>query len=280
MVSLFLSEDARAFAVLLAHGFGVMAQRLFLGAVHVLRDSDVHGHKLVAPSAAAQVRNPLALQAEDRPGLGPLGDGQLDLAVQRGHFDLCAECGLGKADILLHQDRGAVPLENGMRADNHRDQQITRRTAVCTGVAGTLTRNRLSVVDAGRHLDGHLLGAAHAAHSAAGLARLVDDLARAVAFRTRRHGLRHAEGGALGRADLSAAAAVRADLGRGSGCAAGALAVGAGLDARDIQLFLAAEGRLLKADVQLGADVVAPARRVGVARLTAAPAEAEDIPEA
>ena len=130
----------------------------------------------------------------------------------------------------------------------------------------------------GRHFDRHLLCPAHVAHSAAGLAGLMNDLAGPPALGAGAHGLRHAEGGTLGRADLPAAAAVRADLRGGPGGAAGAVAVGTGFNPRDTQFLLAAECRFLKADVQLGTHIVSAARCVRVPGLAAA-AEAEDITE-
>ena len=152
-----------------------------------------------------------------------------------------------------------------MRTHDHADEQIAGRAAVHAAVALAVQRDGLAVVDTGG--DGHadLVLTADAAHTAAGLAGLVDDLARAAAFRTRRGGLRHAEGRALGGTYGAAALAVGADLGRRAGGAAGALAVGALLHAADRDLFLAAEGRLLKGYVHAGAQIVAAARRVGIA---------------
>ena len=70
--------------------------------------------------------------------------------------------------------------------------------------------------------------------------------------------------------------ALRADLRRRAGGAAGALAVRALLDAADVDLLLAAERRLFKGDVQAHAQVFAPARAAALG-LPAAEAAAEDI---
>ena len=107
----------------------------------------------------------------------------------------------------------------------------------------------------------------------------MNNLAGPAALGAGAHGLRHAEGCTLGRTDLAAAAAVRADLRGCSGGAAGTVAVGTGFDPRNVQLLLTAEGRFLKADVQLGAHIVSAARCVRIPGLAAA-AETEDIAEA
>ena len=106
----------------------------------------------------------------------------------------------------------------------------------------------------------------------------MNDLARPTAFGAGTHGLCHAERRALGRADLAAAAAVRTDLRCGPGGAAGAVAVGAGFDPRDVQLFLTAESRFFKTDVQLRTYIVSAARGIWVPCLAAA-AEAENVAE-
>ena len=165
-----------------------------------------------------------------------------------------------------------------MRLDKDRDEQIARRPAVQPGVALAAQIQRLPVVDAGRDLDLDGLILAHGAAAAAARARLVDDLAAAAALLARAAGLHHAERGALRGAHAAGALAVRADLRRRAGGAAGALAVRTLLDAADVDLLLAAERRLFKGDIQAHAQVFAPARAAALA-LTAAEAAAEDIPE-
>ena len=88
----------------------------------------------------------------------------------------------------------------------------------------------------------------------------MDDLAAAAALFARAARLHHAEGGALRGAHAAGALAVRADLRRRAGGAAGALAVRTLLDAADVDLLLAAERRLFKGDIQAHAQVFAPAR--------------------
>ena len=243
-------------------------------------DAHLDGDKLIAASAAAQEGDALAAQAEHRAGLGALGYVELDLAVERGHLDLRAEGGLGIGKLLLHDDGGAVALKDRVRPHDHVDEQIAGGAAVCAGVAVALAGDGLPVVDAGGDLHGHLVLAADAAHTAAGLAGLVDDLARAAALGAGGGGLHRAEGGALGGAHGAAALAVGADLRRRAGGAAVALAVGALLHAGSGDLLFATEGRLLKGDVHAHAHALALAGGVRVAGLAAEAAEAaENVPK-
>ena len=107
----------------------------------------------------------------------------------------------------------------------------------------------------------------------------MDDLAAAAALLAHAAGLHHAERGALRGVHAAGALAVRADLRRGAGGAAGALAVRALLDTADVDLLLAAERRLFKGDVQAHAQIVAPARAAALGLPAAAEAAAEDIAE-
>ena len=278
-------EDAGFAAVKLAHGGGELPEQLLLGACEVLRDPEPDGDELVPPAAAPQIRDALAAETEHRAGLRAFGDRQLHGAVQCGHLDLCAESRLRVADLLIEQDGGAVTLEAGMGPHDDGDQQVARRAAVHAGVALAAEGDRLPVVYAGRDGDVDLLLLAHAAESSAGLAGLVDDLAGALALGAGCGALRHAERRALGGAHLAAALAVGADLGGGPRGAAGAVAFGALFHLADGDVLLAAEGGLLEADVHGNAEVLAPARGVGVGpRGAAAEAEAaeqvaEDVAE-
>ena len=160
-----------------------------------------------------------------------------------------------------------------MAEDRNRDEQVAVRAAVGALIALPVDGDGHAVVHAGGYVDGDLLVAADAALAAAGGAGAVDYLARAAAARARRRRAHDAEGGARLSADGAGAVAVRADLRSSAGGAAGAVAVGAGLDAADAYLLRAAEGGLLKGDAQRGAYALALARGVGVG---ARPAAAEE----
>src|SRR4029077_16446039 len=81
----------------------------------------------------------------------------------------------------------------------------------------------------------------------------------------------------LGVAHLAAASAVLADGRRRAAGAAVPLALGAGLQARDSQRRLGAEGRLLKGESEVVAQVGAAGHPRRTAAATAAAAEAEEV---
>ena len=190
---------------------------------------------------------------------------------------ICAHSGapsFRKAHVRAREDGGAVALEGLVPAHGDRDQQVARGAAVAAGVALALHGYGLAVVYAGGYVHTELAVAAHVGLALAGRAGLVDYLARAAALRAGALGLHHAEGGALRSADAAGAVAVRADLGRSAGRAARAVAVRALLHLGDVDLLLAAEGRLLKADGDRGAQALAA---FWAAALRRAAAETKDV---
>ena len=106
----------------------------------------------------------------------------------------------------------------------------------------------------------------------------MDDLAGAVAALAGTAAGEHAHGRALLYLHHTAAVTVGADLRRGAGGTAVALAGGTLLAALDGDLLLAAEGRLLEGHGHAGADALAPLGPVA-ARLPAAEPAAEEAAE-
>ena len=159
------------------------------------------------------------------------------------------------------------------------DQQVAGRAAVLSGVALTPDGDGLAVVDTGwdAGLDGFAL--AYRACAVAVLAGLVDDLALAAALGTGGAGGEHAHGGLSPYLDLTAAVAVRADLRRGAGGAAVAVAGAALLHTIHGNFFFAAESRFLKTDGQGHADALPPLGRVGVGPPSAAETASEKAAE-
>ena len=152
----------------LAERGGKAAQSFLLRRGEVFRDRDSHGHELVASAAGAQERNALALEAEGRAGLRALGYVELYLTVERGNLDLRAERRSRKGYVLIKEHRRALALKPCVGLHEHRYQQIAGRAAVYAGVALSAQRYGLSVVDAGRDADAHLVLAADAADAVAG----------------------------------------------------------------------------------------------------------------
>ena len=125
--ALFLvAEDAAArFAHGLVHRLGVGVQTLLLLGRHILRHGDCDRDKLVAAAALAlQVRDAFAAQTEHAARLRPLGDGELDAAVDGRHLDLGTERRLGERHRHLHEHGVAVALEERVRLDKDRDEQV------------------------------------------------------------------------------------------------------------------------------------------------------------
>ena len=80
-----------------------------------------------------------------------------------------------------------------MGTHRHVNVQVARRAAVLSGVALAADIQHLVIVDSRGHSDLQGLAFPHPALAAAHVARLFDDLARAVAVVTGTAGLHHAE---------------------------------------------------------------------------------------
>ena len=72
--------------VFIGGGSFKVAQQMLLMVGQMGGNLDVDTHILIAASASVDVLNTLAAQAEDRAGLGALGDGVFDLAVDGRHL--------------------------------------------------------------------------------------------------------------------------------------------------------------------------------------------------
>ena len=162
------------------------------------------------------------------------------------------------------------------------DDHVARGAAVRTGVALAAQCNVLVVVDTRGDLDLQRLAGTGLAGAAAGLAGVLDDGAASAAVRAGLLALHHAKRRALLGHDIAAATALGTGLGAGAGRAAVAVAVRAGLLTVQRDLFGAAVGGLLKGQDDVGLNVMALARRVGVGAgraAEAAKAAAENITE-
>ena len=65
---------------------------------------NVHSDVLVAPAPAVDAGDPLASQTEGSAGLRARGQAPLDLAVDGGQLQLCAQGGLEEGDRLVQID--------------------------------------------------------------------------------------------------------------------------------------------------------------------------------
>src|SRR3954452_21569279 len=112
---------ARAVWVLLPP---LLLQRLEFRVVPV-RQHNPGGGKQVAGRPGG-LWQPLALQPENAPAGGVFRDRQIDRAAERRHANLAAENGLIKPDRQIDGQVGALELEESMRANVTRDQEIPR----------------------------------------------------------------------------------------------------------------------------------------------------------
>src|SRR6202165_5576213 len=105
----------------------LLHQRLEFGVVPV-RKHDAGGDEQVA-GTAARFRQPLALEAKGPAARGILRYRQLDGAAQRRHANLAAEHGFIKRNRQIDAQVAAVDLEEWMRRDADRDQEIAGTVA-------------------------------------------------------------------------------------------------------------------------------------------------------
>ena len=188
-----------------------------------------HEDVQVAAALAAEVREALVAQAQQRPRLGSLGHVELGAAaVERGDLHRGAQGRLRHAHRDLAEQVGAVALEERVRLDADDDVEVPGRAAGGARLAFAGDAELAVGVHSGRDLDLELALHRDLPLSAALLALAGDDAARAAAAAA---GPGHAEEALLER-HLSAASAGGAGRRLGAGGGARAAAGGAVLRAR------------------------------------------------
>ena len=159
-----------------------------------------------------------------------------------------------------------------MRLDKNVDVEVAIAAAIRAGFAVAGDAQARAVVDAFRDRDLHLVVRALLARAVAVVARILDDLARAVAALARRFVHHLAEWRVAHRAAHARALAVWAYFRRGACRCARAVTRRAVFHARNGEFFLFAERCLLEREVEVVADVRA-ALRDWAAAARAAPAK-------
>ena len=224
------------------------------------------------------MRNSAAAELELVAGLGSVVNFEADLSVQGRDDDLRAQRRLHKGHRHLAKDVVSLPLKEGMRPHRHGHMEVAGRAAVGTGVAAASHRKHLSVVDAGRHGNLQVAGAADASLSRTGRAGILDDPAGAAAALAGALRLHLAEGRALDLRHAAPPVAGRTGDRRRAFSGSAAAAVGTAFHDGHADGFLTALGRLLEGEVEVGLGVRSPTGRVGVGAL-AAEAAAENAPK-
>src|SRR5829696_8109373 len=114
---------------------------------------DVHQEDTPQPVALG---HSLAAHPERAPVGGARRDAKLDRwTAQRRNLDLRTESRLGEGDWSGQRQVVTLASEDRMRANVHRDVEITGRTAVLAGTALALQPDPLIVGDPGRNPDLH-----------------------------------------------------------------------------------------------------------------------------
>ena len=275
-LSFFLSENTGV-SILFCRGLsnrcGEFPQQFLLLRSKILGDNDPNRNVLIATSGTPQILDPLSFQTEHRSGLGSLRDIQLHLAVNGRNLNLSAESRLCIADLMFQQDIRAFPFKAGIGSDNDINQQIAGWSAIGACIALSTQRNGLTVINAGGNRNIDLMLLADLAHTMAGVARILDNLAGPVALLARCGRLDHTQRGSLCRTNCASSFAVRAGLRLSAGFGAGTAAVGTGLHTGNGNILFAAKCGFFEADGDVRTDAFSFARPVTSARSAAS----EDI---
>src|SRR6202011_5417497 len=224
---------------------------------------------------------PPSREAQPAAVLGPRGHLQLHRAIDRGHLDMVAQRRLAEVDAKVVVDVATLPAQKrvGPHAHGHVEVAVPASPAAALPFSGQA--DLVAIVDAGGDLDLEPLGRLHPPGTAAGRARVLDNLPLTAAARTGHHVHDLAEDGLRHPPDLALATAVGAALRGGAGFGAAARAGGTDLRAWHLDLLFGAEDGLFKVKLQHEAQVAAASRAPSLARTTLAPKEhVEEIPEA
>ena len=125
---------------------------------------------------------PLPREAERRPDCVPSGTFTRGLAAVDGrHLELAAERRRHHRDRHAAMQVGAVALEERVRLERQENVEVARRPAAHARLALAGEADAGAVLDAGRHVDRERALARDAAGAGAVRARIVDDLAAALA---------------------------------------------------------------------------------------------------
>src|SRR2546430_2797930 len=189
-----------------------LLDRLLGGAVDLLGDDDVERHQQITCASLAGV-NPAPAHLHGLAALRPGGHLHGHGLVERRDLHLRAQRRLAERDRHAHGEVLALASEDRVLPDVHDDEQVAGRATVRARRAAARHADALAVVDAGRDPHLHVAAAALDAPPTALVARILDDRAAPAACRA---DLRERER-TLVDENLAAAAALRADVGRGAG---------------------------------------------------------------
>lgn len=258
-------------------GLAELADQIFLFIRQLGRDLQHDLGIQVAGPLAAHVGHAFALHAEHVAGLRACRNLKRKLLGKSGDRNGIAQSCLAEGDGHFEPQIVALAGKQLVVAHVEHYVQVTCRTAVGAGLALTLQRQHVIRVGSCRDRNVERNGLADLAGTAAGRARIFDDLTGAAAVIAGTDALELAQRRVLYGADLAGAAAVRTGLRAGALLRAGAAAGIAGAVLRQPDLLLAAEHRFVERDVHALLDIRTAPRTVP--RLPAAAAESETAAE-
>ena len=97
--------------------------------VEIPRDTDLDDHVEITGGTTARMRNPLASQTQLGPAVRAGRNGDGDPTVEAGNLDLGSRGRLGDRHGNLEQNVATVALEERVRSDANRRNQVTRGSA-------------------------------------------------------------------------------------------------------------------------------------------------------
>jgi hypothetical protein len=139
---------------------GELLEQFALSRVELRRNFHEYPHveitthllQLCGIKSGLERRQTLATQTQHPSGLCPFWNLELDLSVERRHFDFRAEYGLDEGHRDLEMEIGAVSLEERMVAKNHHDVEIARFAPRDAGFALATDTQPRTIIDARRNL--------------------------------------------------------------------------------------------------------------------------------
>ena len=192
-------------------------------AVQVLRHDDVHVSKKIAVAIGAQARHAGAI---DLDGLARLGarldvDGEL-FAIELVDGEVGAQGGVNHRHAHGEVQVIGIALEDGVLLRVDLDVEVAGWAAAVADLALGGHADAHAIIDACRDIHGDIAALLHAAIAGAVVARVSNDLAKALALRARASGHDVAQEAALHLLDFAHAIAVIAGNRLGLGLGAGA----------------------------------------------------------
>ena len=167
-----------------AAGIGELAKCFFLCIAQSRRHNNFDLDELVTLYTRSQVRNALALDAQDAIGLGSFRHLDGGLTIKSRHLDFSTQCSLDNADWHFAQDCRPIPFKELMALYIEIDIQVAGSTAAHPRFTLACHTESRTAVNASWNLDRNDAFLLYAACSTAVFAGIGNDLTRPMTSRT------------------------------------------------------------------------------------------------